>query len=211
MVESFIIISPVSTKKGVIRLEKIRCHWVTDDPLYIQYHDKEWGNFDNFFDDRYLFEMLTLEGAQAGLNWLTILRRREHYRHAFQNFNIEIVAQFNEADVERLMQDDRIIRNRRKIESTIRNSRAILNIQTEFGSFHEFLWQFFNKKRTVNVWQTDEDVPAQTKESVELAKLLKSRGFTFVGPIICYSFMQAVGIVDDHVQNCFIRQENGNR
>lgn len=189
---------------------KTRCRWVTEDPQYIQYHDEEWGNFDNFFDDRYLFEMLTLEGAQAGLSWLTILRRREYYRHAFGNFDPAVVAQFNEADVERLLQNDRIIRNRRKIESTINNSKAVLHIQADFGSFHEFLWQFFSKKRRINDWQADDNVPAETEQSHELSKELKTRGFTFVGPIICYSFMQAIGIVDDHVQQCFIRQAKGN-
>lgn len=188
----------------------MRCRWVTEDPQYIKYHDEEWGNFDNFFDDRYLFEMLTLEGAQAGLSWLTILRRREHYRKAFHDFDINKVAKFDEQDVKRLLQNDRIIRNRRKIESTINNSKAIINVQMSYGSFHEFLWQFFNEKRTINDWQIDEEVPAQTEQSRKLSNTLKKHGFTFVGPIICYSFMQAVGIVDDHVQSCFIRTEKGN-
>lgn len=191
-------------------MNKSRCRWVTDDPLYIKYHDEEWGNFNNFYDDHYLFEMLTLEGAQAGLNWLTILRRREHYREAFQYFDPKIIAQFTKADVERLLQNDRIIRNRRKIESAITNSQAILNIQAEFGSFYEFLWQFFKERRTINNWPTDDDVPAQTEQSRKLSNELKNRGFSFVGPIICYSFMQAIGLVDNHVQQCFIRLEKGN-
>lgn len=188
-------------------MERVRCRWVTDDALYRQYHDEEWGRFDSFFDDRYLFEILSLEVAQAGLSWLTILKRRDHYRRAFCNFNIEEVAQFTEADVERLLKDKGIIRHRLKINSTIQNSKAILQIRAEFGYFHQFLWQFFNEKRRINHWKTDADVPAQTEESRQLSKALKNRGFTFVGPVICYSFMQAVGLVDDHVQHCFIRQE----
>lgn len=188
-------------------MDKVRCRWVTDDPQYRQYHDEEWGRFDSFFDDRYLFEMLTLEGAQAGLSWLTILKRREHYRRAFCNFDVERVAQFTEADVERLVKDDRIIRHRLKINSTIQNSKAILQIQAEFGSFHHFLWNFFDENQTINNWKTDDDVPAQTKQSENLSEELKRRGFSFVGPVICYSFMQAVGLVDDHVQDCFIRRE----
>lgn len=189
-------------------MNKTRCHWVTDDPLYIRYHDEEWGRFASFFDDRYLFEMLTLEGAQAGLSWLTILKRRPHYRRAFCRFDPESVAQFTETDIERLMADEGIIRNRRKILSTIANSKAILQLQAEFGSFHTFLWDFFEYKRTINHWQTDGEVPAHTPASQALSKALKKRGFSFVGPIICYSFMQAVGLVDDHLQTCFVRQED---
>lgn len=188
-------------------MDKARCHWVTEDPLYIRYHDEEWGRFDSFFDDQYLFEMLTLEGAQAGLSWLTILKRRSHYRRAFCHFDPEIVAQFTEADIERLMADEGIIRNRRKILSTINNSKAILEIQAEFGSFHAFLWDFFDQKRKVNHWETEGDVPARTAESNALSKALKKAGFSFVGPIICYSFMQAIGLVDDHIESCFVRQE----
>jgi len=151
--------------------------------------------------------MLTLEGAQAGLSWITILKRREHYRRAFAQFNPAIIAQYNEADVKRLLNDEGIIRNRLKINSTINNSQAFLNIQKEFGAFHTFLWGFFDHERTINQWKTNAEVPAQTEQSVALSKELTSRGFTFVGPIICYSFMQAVGLVDDHIQSCFIRSE----
>lgn len=189
-------------------MERTRCEWVTDDPLYQRYHDEEWGKFDSFFDDRYLFEMITLEGAQAGLSWLTILKRREHYRRAFCQFDVATVANFTEADVERLMADEGIIRHRLKIESAIRNSRAILRIQAEFGSFHQFLWQFFGQQRTINDWKTAADVPAETTQSRKLSEALRSRGFTFVGPVICYSFMQAVGLVDDHIRTCFIRQHS---
>lgn len=188
-------------------LDKVRCSWVTDDPLYKKYHDQEWGSFDSFFNDRYLFEMLTLEGAQAGLNWLTILRRRHHYRQAFCQFEPEKVASFTEADVKRLLQNKGIIRHRLKIESVIQNSKAILALQASYGSFHRFLWEFFGCKRTINHWQDVEEVPQKTTESMALSKELKGRGFAFVGPIICYSFMQAIGIVDDHIAECFLRQE----
>lgn len=189
-------------------MKQVRCRWVTDDPLYIQYHDEEWGRFDSFFDDRYLFEILTLEGAQAGLNWLTILQRREHYRRVFSDFDPELVARYTDADVERLMNDKGIIRHRRKITSTIQNSKAILTIQAEFGHFYTFLWDFFDRKRTINQWKSDDEVPAQTNQSRALSNLLRKRGFSFVGPIICYSFMQAVGLVDDHVQHCIVRHFN---
>lgn len=192
-------------------MEPLRCGWVTDDPLYEQYHDEEWGRFDLFFNDCYLFEMLTLEGAQAGLNWLTILKRREHYRRAFCQFDPACVAQFTGLDVERLLLNKGIIRNRLKIKSTIQNSKAILKLQDEFGSFHQFLWDFVDQKRTINSWKSDDEVPAQTEQSRNLSKTLQAHGFTFVGPIICYSFMQAVGLVDDHLQYCLVRQQKGNR
>jgi len=185
-----------------------RCGWVTDDSIYIKYHDEEWGNMRRFHDDNYLFEMLTLEGAQAGLSWITILKRREAYREAFHYFNPEKVALYTEKQVEALMQNEGIIRNKRKIMSTIYNAQALLNVQKEFGSFHQFLWDFFNQRPIINYWKTDEEVPASTKESVRLSKALKSRGFSFVGPVICYSFMQAVGIVDDHTMECFLYNES---
>ena len=188
-------------------MDKVRCQWVTKDPLYIQYHDREWGRFDSFFNDTYLFEMLTLEGAQAGLSWLTILKRRQNYRRAFCDFDLKTVAAFTEKDIERLLSDKGIIRNKRKILSTINNSKAILAIQEGFGSFHAFLWDYFERKRIINHWQRDADVPAQTETSIKLSKELKKRGFTFVGPVICYSFMQAVGLVDDHIETCFIRDK----
>lgn len=187
-------------------MNQMRCGWVTQDPLYIAYHDNEWGNFNSFFDDRYLFEMLALEGAQAGLSWITILRRRDNYRKAFEHFNLERVANFSEADIERLMEDDGIIRNKLKLNSTVENARAIIKIRKEHGSFHQFLWDFFDGRRTINHWKSDDDVPAKTEESYRLSKELKRQGFSFVGPIICYSFMQAVGLVDDHVEDCFIRK-----
>ncbi len=189
-------------------MEVKRCAWVTSEPIYQTYHDEEWGNLQRFHDDQYLFEMLTLEGAQAGLSWITILKRREHYREAFTQFDPEKVAVFTDAQVEQLMNNAGIIRNRRKIESTIHNAQAFLKVQAEYGSFHQFLWQFFGKEQVNNHWQTDEEVPAQTNDSLKLSKALKKRGFTFVGPIICYSFMQAVGLVDDHTKQCFLYDES---
>lgn len=185
-----------------------RCGWVTDDLIYIKYHDEEWGNIRRFHDDHYLFEMLTLEGAQAGLSWITILKRREAYREAFCHFDPEKVAVYTEKQVKALMNNEGIIRNKRKIISTIHNAQAFINMQKELGSFHQFLWDFFNQRQIVNHWKTDEEVPASTTESVRLSKALKKRGFSFVGPVICYSFMQAVGIVDDHTTECYLYNES---
>ncbi|HLS22694.1 MAG TPA: DNA-3-methyladenine glycosylase I [Pseudogracilibacillus sp.] len=188
----------------------LRCEWVTNDPLYITYHDEEWGSFKNFFDDNYLFESLTLEIAQAGLSWLTILRRREAYRKLFCCFDPKEVAQFTKEDIERLCNDKRIIRNRRKIEATVENSKAIVKLQSSHGSFHSFLWDFFGRRRVINNWRTADEVPAQTKQSKELSDYLKRHGFIFVGPVLCYSFMQAVGLVDDHIANCIVRKRKVN-
>lgn len=188
-------------------MNKNRCKWVTDDPLYMQYHDEEWGRLDRFRDDRYLFEMLILEGAQAGLSWLTILKRRENYLRAFDHFDVELVAAYDEEKKATLLADAGIIRNARKIDSAIRNARAFLRLQAEFGSFHHFLWEFFGEKQRINHWESISDVPAATLESEHFSKELKKRGFSFVGPVICYSFMQAVGLVDDHMNDCFIRNE----
>src|SRR5690625_1442896 len=184
-------------------MNKIRCGWVTSDPLYVHYHDEEWGNFTQFKNDQYLFEMLTLEGAQAGLSWITILKRRDKYRNAFLQFDPERVSKFGHKEIEMLMQNKGIIRNKRKIESTINNAKAFLQIQAEYGSFHTYLLELFIRKLPiVNSWETSEEVPAQTEESVMLSKNLRARGFTFVGPVICYAFMQAVGIVNDHTKSC---------
>lgn len=185
-------------------MEKKRCGWVTEDPVYIQYHDEEWGDFSRFNNDHYLFEMLTLEGAQAGLSWITILKRRENYREAFDLFDPEIISRYTDAKKQELLNNEGIIRNRLKIESTINNAKAFLNIQEEYGSFHAFLWNFVGEKRIVNHFETDEEVPASTKESERLSKELRKRGFSFAGPVICYSFMQAVGLVNDHTANCFL-------
>ncbi len=185
------------------RMNKERCAWVSEDPVYIAYHDKEWGH-PVFDDDRYLFEMLILEGAQAGLSWVTILKRRENYRRAFDNFEPAIIAGYSEEKVEALMQDEGIIRNRRKIESVIKNAIAFEQVQKEFGSFDQYIWGFVDRTPIVNRWEKHEDVPAQTDLSKQISKDLKKRGFSFVGPVICYSFMQATGMVNDHTTNCFL-------
>src|SRR5699024_2752714 len=184
-----------------------RCEWVTNDPLSIRYHDEEWGNLDHFRNDIYLFEMLTLEGAQAGLSWMTILKKRDNYRKAFCGFDIEKVAAFTEADVEQLKQNEGIIRNQRKIKSTITNARAVLEMQRIYGSFHAYLWDFMDGEPIVNQWTTYKEVPASTPLSKDLSKALKKQGFSFVGPVICYSFLQATGLIQDHTTNCFLVTE----
>jgi len=180
-----------------------RCGWATSDPLYIAYHDEEWGR--PVRDDRHLFEMLTLEGAQAGLSWITILKRREGYRRAFEGFDAERIARYGEKDVERLMADSGIIRNRAKIESTIKNARATLAVAEEAGGLSPFLWQFVGGEPKINYWKSLKEIPPETAESKAMSKELKRRGFGFVGPTVCYAFMQATGMVDDHVLSCFRR------
>lgn len=183
-------------------MDKQRCAWVTKDSLYIQYHDEEWGR--PCYDDQRLFEMLSLEGAQAGLSWITILKRRENYRKAFANFNVEAVSQYGEDNVQLLLQNDGIIRNKLKIRSVITNAQAILKIQAEFGSFSTYIWQFVHGSPQQNHWNTATDVPASTDTSEQMSKDLKKRGFKFVGPTICYAFMQATGMVNDHTVDCFL-------
>ncbi|KDE39754.1 DNA-3-methyladenine glycosylase [Nitrincola lacisaponensis] len=178
-----------------------RCGWCSDDPLYIAYHDQEWGV--PVYDDRHLFEMLILEGAQAGLSWITILRKREAYREAFHQFDVERVAAYTDADVERLLANPGIVRNRLKIEAAIRNARGVLAIQAEESSLSDYLWQFVGGQPIHNHWPDLKSIPAQTPESINLSRALKKRGFNFVGPTICYAFMQAVGMVNDHEQSCF--------
>jgi DNA-3-methyladenine glycosylase I len=183
----------------------IRCGWCGTDPLYVKYHDEEWGK--PVYDERTLFQFLVLEGAQAGLSWITILRRREGYRKAFANFDPVKVAQFMPADVERLMQDTGIIRNRLKIESTIRNAQIFLELQKEFGSFSDYMWGFLpDKKPIVNHWTSLKEVPARTELSDKIAKDLKKRGVKFFGTTICYAHMQATGMVNDHLVDCICRQ-----
>lgn len=184
---------------------KIRCGWCGTDPLYVSYHDDEWGV--PVHDDRHLFEMLVLEGAQAGLSWLTILRKREAYRRAFANFEAEIVSAWSEPEVQRLLADTGIVRNRLKIESAIRNARGVLTIREEFGSLDAYLWGFVDHRPRQNVWRTLADVPARTEQSDAMGKDLKRRGFNFVGSTICYAFMQAVGMVNDHVTSCCRHEE----
>lgn len=180
---------------------KQRCEWCGNDPLYVEYHDKEWGV--PVHDDRQLFEMLILEGAQAGLNWLTILRKRENYRKAFDQFNAKKIAKYDKAKVAKLLANAGIVRNRLKIAATIQNARAFLEIQKEFGSFDRYIWQFVGGKPKINRWKHLKELPPKTTESDALSKDLKQRGFSFVGSTICYAFMQAVGLVNDHVVTCF--------
>jgi DNA-3-methyladenine glycosylase I len=178
-----------------------RCQWSTSDPLYISYHDQEWGV--PVHDDRQLFEFLILEGAQAGLSWLTILRKRENYRQAFSEFDPEEVASYNEQKVADLLNNPGIIRNRRKIEAAISNARAFLDVQAESGSFDRYIWQFVGGKPIQNAWTSLSQIPAKTPESEAMSKDLIRRGFKFVGPTICYAHMQATGMVNDHVIDCF--------
>jgi DNA-3-methyladenine glycosylase I len=178
-----------------------RCAWAGTDPLMIAYHDNEWGVPSH--DDTHLFEMLTLEGAQSGLSWTTILRKREGYRRAFADFDAARVARFTQRDIDRLMQDESIVRNRAKIESTIANARAILDVRGECGSLDAFLWQLAGGKQQVNKWKRTSDIPADTGVSRAMSKELKRHGFRFLGPTTCYAFMQAVGMVNDHLTTCF--------
>jgi DNA-3-methyladenine glycosylase I len=186
--------------------ERVRCAWVpAGDPLYVAYHDEEWGTPSH--DDRYLFEMLVLEGAQAGLSWATILRKREGYRKAFARFVPEEVARFGERDVARLLGDAGIVRNRAKIEAAVANARATLAVQEEMGSLDALLWSFVGGRPRRNAWRTVGEIPAETAESRAMSKELKRRGFRFVGPTTCYAFMQAAGLVNDHVVDCFRYRE----
>ena len=179
----------------------IRCPWCTTDPLYTTYHDTEWGV--PLHDDRALFEFLVLEGMQAGLSWLTILRKRENYRRVFDGFDPERVARYDGRMVRRLMADRGIVRNRMKIAAAITNARAFLRTQEEFGSFDRYVWQFVDGHPIRNAWKTLRQIPAETGESRALSKDLRQRGFAFVGPIICYAHMQATGMVNDHLVDCF--------
>ncbi len=178
-----------------------RCSWCGDDPLYRDYHDFEWGVPRH--DDRTLFEMLVLEGAQAGLSWLTILKKRDHYRRAFHGFDIKSVSRFGQSEIEALLADAGIVRNRRKIEAAVKNGRAVLAIQEEFGSLDGFLWRFVDYRPQQNRPRTVEEIPSRTDTSEKLSRALQKRGCTFVGPTICYAFMQAVGMVNDHTVECF--------
>jgi len=178
-----------------------RCSWCGDDPLYVAYHDEEWGVPQH--DERILFEFLILEGAQAGLSWLTILRKRENYRRAFAGFDVAAVAAFDDADVTRLLADPGIVRNHRKISAAIGNARAFLEVQREFGSFDAYLWGFVDGRPLQNAWRDRLDLPATSPISDALARDLRRRGFKFAGSTICYALMQAVGLVNDHLAGCF--------
>lgn len=180
---------------------KIRCGWCGTDPLYVKYHDEEWGKL--VTDDKTMFEFLVLESSQAGLSWITILRKREGYRKAFCDFDVEKVAQMTDADVERLMQDSGIIRNRNKIKSTISNARCYLQVQKEFGSFCNYMSSFLpDGKPVINNWKTLSEVPVSTPLSDAISKDMKKRGFKFFGTTICYAHLQAVGYVNDHMVDC---------
>jgi len=183
-----------------------RCEWAAEgDPLSVAYHDEEWGVPSH--DDRHLFELLTLQGAQAGLSWATILRKREGYRYAFQRFDPDCVARFNRRKIEGLLRDPTIVRNRLKVESTVNNAQRILELQGQCGSFDAYLWQFVDGAPIVGRRRKLRDLPSQTQESKAMSKDLKRRGFLFIGPTVCYAFMQAAGLVNDHVTTCFRYRE----
>lgn len=182
-------------------MTKQRCEWVSEDPLYITYHDEVWGV--PVHDDRQLFEMLSLEGAQAGLSWITILKRQADYKLLFDDFMPEIVAQYDKAKIAALLDDARIIRNKLKVNSVVTNAQAFLQVQAEFSSFDAYIWGFVGGEPIINCFETLGDVPAQTDISQKMSKDLKKRGFKFVGPTICYAFMQACGMVNDHTAQCY--------
>ncbi len=178
-----------------------RCEWPGDDPLYLKYHDEEWGAPEH--DDRKLFEMLILEGAQAGLSWITVLRKRKNYLKAFDNFDAKKIAKYDESKIQSLLQNAGIIRNKLKINATVKNAIAFLEIQNKFGSFDKYIWQFVGGRPIQNRFQSLRELPAQTPDSKTMSKDLLKRGFKFVGPTICYAFMQATGMVNDHSVSCF--------
>ena len=182
-----------------------RCEWAQANQLYIPYHDTEWGV--PLYDDMKLFEFLVLSSAQAGLSWALVLRRRENYRLAYGNFNPEKIASYDHAKKARLLQDSGIIRNRQKVEASIANARLVLEVQNEHKSFAKYLWRFVEGKPIINHWSEKEEIPVQTQESEAMSKDLKQRGFKFVGPTICYAFMQSVGMVNDHQISCFRHKE----
>ena len=181
--------------------ENKRCAWCGNDPLYQQYHDREWGV--PCRDDQTLFEYVTLEGAQAGLSWITVLSKRETYRKAFAQFDVHKVAAFDQADIERLLEDQGIVRNRLKVASTISNARLFIEIQKEYGSFSDYIWDFVDNMPIVNHWSSLAEIPVSTELSDRISKELKKRGFKFFGTTICYAFLQAVGVVNDHTTDCF--------
>jgi len=184
---------------------KTRCTWAGTEPIYIKYHDTEWGV--PVHDDRRLFEFLILEGAQAGLSWLTILKKRPNYIKAFDNFDPRKVAAYNPRKVKELISNAGIIRNRLKIEATIQNARSFLAVQQEFGSFDKYIWQFVGGKTLKNSWNSVAEIPAQSEASAAMSSDLKKRGFKFVGPTICHAFMQATGLVNDHTVDCYRYEE----
>ncbi len=182
----------------------IRCNWCGSDPLYMKYHDEEWGKI--VHDDQKMFEFLVLESSQAGLSWITILRKRENYRKAFAGFNAETISKFTEKDVDNFMQNEGIIRNRNKIQSTITNARHFLEIQKEFGSFCNYLKTFFHEIPIINHWKTLKEIPASSPISDAISKDMKKRGFKFFGTTICYAHLQAVGYINDHLEDCHFKE-----
>ena len=182
-----------------------RCEWVSSDPLYIDYHDHEWGVPTH--DDRRLFEAIILDGFQAGLSWLTILRKRENFRIAFDNFNAQSIGNYDQNKINELLNDAGIVRNKLKINAAVTNARAFLEVKKEFGNFNKYIWQFVGGKMKINQFKSLQDIPAKTPESDVMSKDLLNRGFKFVGSTICYAFMQACGMVNDHTINCFRYEE----
>jgi DNA-3-methyladenine glycosylase I len=189
----------------VREIEMERCPWCLSDPIYIKYHDEEWGV--PVHDDRKHFELLILESFQAGLSWLTILKKRENFRKAYSDFDPEKVSKYNDKDVQRLLENGGIIRNKRKIEASIHNAKKFLEIQKEFGSFDEYIWRFVNYKPIINSWKRIEDLPSRTDLSDIISEDLRKRGFVFMGSIIVYSYMEAAGLVNDHLVSCFRYKE----
>lgn len=181
-------------------MTEMTCAWAMNHPLEREYHDREWGL--PVYDDRTLFEFITLEGAQAGLSWITILKKREGYRQAFDNYDIERLAQYDETRVEEIIANYDVVRHRGKIASVFSNARAAIALQQEFGSLSEALWQFVSHQTKMNRWQSMSDIPVSTDESKAMSRFLKKKGFKFVGETICYSFMQAMGMVNDHIDGC---------
>jgi DNA-3-methyladenine glycosylase I len=182
-----------------------RCEWAGTDPLMMAYHDQEWGT--PLHDDRRLFEFLILEGAQAGLSWMTILKKRENFRQALDGFDPELVASYGDEKITQLLQDKGIIRNRLKLKAAVANAQAFLKVQAEFGSFDRYIWQFVDHDPVQNHWKSIKEIPAETPRSAAMSKDMKKKGFRFVGPTICYAFMQAVGMVNDHTVSCFRHSE----
>jgi DNA-3-methyladenine glycosylase I len=186
-------------------MKSIRCAWCGDDPLYRTYHDTEWGV--PLHDDQLLFEYLILEGAQAGLSWITVLRKRENFRAAFDGFDVARIARYDEGKIAMLLQNPGIIRNRLKVQAAVTNAQRFLEVQEKFGSFNDFIWQFVGGEPKQNTWRSIAEVPASTLESDTMSKELKRRGFIFVGSTICYAHMQATGMVNDHTTDCFRHKE----
>jgi DNA-3-methyladenine glycosylase I len=186
---------------NVVEAKLARCGWANQDPMYVKYHDEEWGIPKH--DDNELFELLILEGMQAGLSWYTILKKRENFRKAFDSFDPKKVAKYNAKKVSLLLKDAGLVRNHLKIQSAVTNAKALLQIQKEFGSFDDYIWRFVGGAPRINSWETMMKIPAKTAESDAMSKDLSKRGFKFVGSTICYAFMQATGMVDDHLVDCF--------